>query len=402
MNKDYSKFNKSQIYLSAGSHFITDIYQSFIIGLIPILTLKFDLSLFKVGLLTATGLIANSLFSPIFGYFSDRHGLKYYIIAGPLFTSLFLSLIGILPNYYFLLAFLFLGNLSIAAYHPASAAIAGHFGGSKKGLRSSIINFGGNFGYSIGSLLIILIVEKLNINLTPIAMIPGLIMVIALFRLIPDARYGNKKGDYLNFSRIIRNINKKKIYMLFTIMFSVYSLYILWITLITYMPLYYTDLNVTLINIGIILFFFRMLGGSGGLLSGFIFDHFKKGSLIIQIGFALALPLFFFTFKTSGLASIILFISGGFFLISVQPVCIRMTQDLMPGNMSLASSLILGFSPGIAAITMIFLGKVADIIGIPALVNYELILIIFTLLILFIFPVIERSSENGRQSVSKK
>ena len=139
MNRKNSSFNKLQISLSAGSHFITDIYQSFIIGLIPVLTLKFDLSLFKVGLLTATSVIANSLFSPIFGYFSDRHGLKYYIIAGPLFTSIFLSLIGILPNYYFILAFLFLGNLSIAAYHPASAAIAGHFGGSKKGLGSSII-----------------------------------------------------------------------------------------------------------------------------------------------------------------------------------------------------------------------------------------------------------------------
>ena len=154
MNRKNSSFNKLQISLSAGSHFITDIYQSFIIGLIPVLALKFDLSLFKVGLLTATSVIANSLFSPIFGYFSDRHGLKYYIIAGPLFTSIFLSLIGILPSYYLILAFLFLGNLSIAAYHPASAAIAGHFGGSKKGLGSSIINFGGNFGNALGVLLI--------------------------------------------------------------------------------------------------------------------------------------------------------------------------------------------------------------------------------------------------------
>src|SRR3972149_11088956 len=396
MNKENSKFNRSQICLSAGSHFITDIYQSFIIGLIPILTLKFDLSLFKVGLLTATGLIANSLFSPIFGYFSDRQNLKYYIIAGPLFTSIFLSLIGILPNYYFLLAFLFLGNLSIAAYHPASAAVAGHFGGSKKGLGSSIINFGGNFGYSIGSLLIILIVEKLNINLTPITMIPGLLIVIALFKLAPDTQYRNKKGYYLNFSKIIKNINKKKIYILFMIMFTAYSLYILWITLITYMPLYYTNADVTLINIGIILFFFGILGGAGGLLSGFIFDRFKKGSLIIQISFALALPLFFLAFKTSGLTSIILFVLGGFFLISIQPVCIRMTQDLMPENMSLASSLILGLGPGLAAITMIFLGKAADIIGIVALINYELILIILALLLLFSFPLAKRSLKNSK------
>ena len=124
MSKKNSQFNRLQIYLSAGSHFITDIYQSFIIGLIPALTLKFGLSLFQVGLLTATGVIAKSFFSPIFGYLSDHQGITYYLIAGLLLTSVFLSLIGILPNYYFLLAFLFLGNLGVAAYHPASAAIA--------------------------------------------------------------------------------------------------------------------------------------------------------------------------------------------------------------------------------------------------------------------------------------
>ena len=395
MNKENSKFNRSQIYLSAGSHFITDIYQSFIIGLIPILTLKFDLSLFKVGLLTATGLIANSLFSPIFGYFSDRQNLKYYIIAGPLFTSIFLSLIGILPNYYFLLAFLFLGNLSIAAYHPASAAIAGHFGGSKKGLGSSIINFGGITGNALGSLLIILVVEKLDIKFTPLAMIPGLITVIILFKLLPRTR-GNNSGNVSNLFSRTKKVDKKKLYRLFLIIFTIYSLYIMWITLITYMPLYYTASDVTLINIGIILLLFGMLGGTGGLLSGVIFDHFKKGSLIIQIGLTLALPLLFFTFKTSGLTSIAFFILGGFFLISVQPVCIRMTQDLMPENMSLASSLILGFGPGLAAITMIFLGKAADIIGIVALINYELILIILALLLLFSFPLAKRSLKNSK------
>jgi len=382
MNRENIQFNKLQIFLSSISHFITDIYQSFIIGLIPILALKFNLSLFKVGLLTATSTIANSLFSPIFGYFSDRHGLKYYLIAGPLFTSIFLSLIGIIPNYYLLLLFLFLGNLSIAAYHPASAAIAGHFGGDKKGLGSSIINFGGNLGYSIGSLLIILVTEKLNIYFTPIAIIPGLIIVIFLFKFAPDIKSNNEQVYSIDSLRI-KKLNKEKVYILLLIMFAEYSLYILWITLLTYMPLYFTGLNVTLINIGVILFLFGMLGGAGGLLTGFIFDRFKKGFIIIQIAFALSIPLFFFTFKTTGLTSIILFILGGFFLISIQPVCIRMAQDIMPENMSLASSLILGFSPGIAAITMIFLGKAADIIGIEALVNYELILILFTIILLF-------------------
>jgi len=83
--------------------------------------------------------------------------------------------------------------------------------------------------------------------------------------------------------------------------------------------------------------------------------------------------------------SILLFILGGIFLISVQPVCIRFTHDLLPGSMSFASSLILGFAPGLAGITMIFLGKAADIIGIGRLVQLELILAAFTVIVLFVF-----------------
>lgn len=433
-----SKFNNIQISLSAVSHFITDIYQSFIVGLIPILVGKFELSLFKVSLLTATSVIANSLFSPVFGYFSDRHGLKYFLVSGPLMTSIFLSLIGILPNYYLLLTFLFIGNLGIAAYHPASAAVAGHFGGQKKGIGSSIINFGGNFGNALGVLLIILIAERININLTPIAMIPGILMAIIILKLVPNKpswsidpiyksqdqnykssyynynnannnnshiykinsaeNYSIKRNYFINqtgykssrfFAKVI-NFDKRKFSILLLIMLSIYALYILWITMVTYMPLYYRRDRITLIDVGIIMFLFGGLGGAGGLISGYLSDRFKKGNFIIQAGFILAVPLFYFMYRTPVAVSMILFILGGIFLISVQPVCIRLTQDLLPKNMSFASSLILGFSPGIAGITMIFLGKAADRIGIVRLVNYELIFAVVISLVLFSYLPIEK------------
>ena len=88
--------------------------------------------------------------------------------------------------------------------------------------------------------------------------------------------------------------------------------------------------------------------------------------------------------------AIVLFILGGFFLISTQPVCIRMAQDLLPGNMGLASSLILGLSPGIAGITMIFLGKAADRIGIVSLIYYELLGLAVAFMLFLIFPLADK------------
>jgi|GEM_PF-528689 len=425
-----NKFNNIQIFLSAISHFITDIYQNFIIGLIPLITLKFGLSLFKVALLTSTSVIANSLFSPIFGYFSDKKGLKYFLITGPLVTSVFLSLIGVIPNYYILLIFLFFGNLGVAAYHPASAAIAGHFGGKNKGMGSSIINFGGNFGSACGVLLIISIAEKININFTPFAMIPGIIIVAVLLKYAPTINnktnfksnsnnsinikntysntYNNTyNNNYFNnnSNKIIKNeenlfvklknIKKQKIPLLCLIMLSIYSLYIIWTTMSTYMPLYFTNKGFSQIITGFILFLFITFGASGGIVSGFIFDRFKKGNYIIQICLLLSIPLFYFAFRTQQIIlTIVLFILGGFFIISIQPVCIRITQDLLPKNMSFASSLILGLSPGFAGITMIFLGKAADKIGIIRLINFELAFAFIVFLILFFYPYFEKKWEK--------
>ena len=384
------EFDKLQIGLTTGSHFITDIYQSFYVGLIPILTYKFGLSLFMVSLLGATSVISNSLFAPVFGYMADRHGLKYFIVAGPLVTSIFLSMLGVIPNYWVIILFLFLGNLGIAAFHPASAAMAGHYGGKKKGLGTALINFGGNFGVAFGSLLVILILKKIGINYTPLTMIPGIAIAFILLRYVPSKQNINSSINSHGFFTRLKKASNKKLYLIANLVFTVYSLFIVWISLNSYMPLYFTEAKVTLINIGVILFLFGALGGSGGFLSGYLYDRFKKGYFLIQSGIIISIPLLFFMFQTKGIASIVFFILGGFFLILSQPVCIRMSQDLLPGNIGFASSLILGVSSGFAGVTMIFLGKVADIIGIAMLIKLELLLLFLSFLILFSYPVVEK------------
>ena len=382
--------NKFQISLATGSHYLVDIYQSFYIGLIPLLTLRFGLSLFKVSLLGATSMIANSLFAPIFGYLADRFGVKYFIVAGPIITSVFLSFVGVIPNYWIIILFVFLGNLGVAAYHPASAAIASYYGGNKKGFYSSIISFGGNFGAASGSLLIILILKKIGINFTPLAMIPGILIAIVLLRFVPKKQKTSSASKDLKFFSKIAGMNRKKLFLIFNLIFSVYSLYILWITLVNYMPLYFTGLDVSLINIGIILLLFGALGGGGGVLTGLLYDRFKNGYIFIQISLIVSIPLLYFIFQTDGISSIALFILSGVFLVSIQPICLRMVQDMLPGNVSLASSLILGLSSGLAGVTMIFLGKLADIIGIEKLIRFELLFLFTAFLLLFSYPFVAK------------
>ena len=379
--------SKFQVALAMSGHAITDLYASFILGLIPILAVKFNLSLFLVGLLTSISGISNSLTQPIFGYLADRYDPKYLLASGPLFSAIIISLMPVMPNYYLILIMLFLGNLSIAAMHPPTAATGGQFGGRMRGFSNSLISFSGTFGYSLGSIFIIFIVEKLGISFSPIAMIPGVAAAAILFKYASSPVRERNIKRRLDFFSKIKNINKHKLTQLFFIFSASYARDILWIAMITFMPLYFTNSGIKLINVGYILIAYNIVGGIGGILAGYFSDKLKNKTILIQAGLFLSTPFVYFIFKTDSILPVIFFIIVGFFSISTLPLCIRVSQDIFPANMGLASSLVMGLSVGTASITMIFLGKIADFIGIERTVHYLIILtlIIAALLTIYLF-----------------
>ena len=380
--------NKTKIFLSFSTHMVTDTYASFIIGLIPILAVKLELSLFLVSILTSVNFISNSLTQPAFGYLSDKYGIRYFLIAGPLAASIFISLLGVSPGYWFILVFLFLGNLGVAAIHPPTAATASHVGGSRKGLANSIISFGGAVGFSLGSLFVIFIVSKLGLKFTPLAAIPGIIMALVLIKFDSSIFLTETQKVKMSFIRKIKSLKKTKLILLLLVMFAAYSRDLTVLSMLTFMPLYFTGQGVQLINFGYIILVFILIGGIGGLFAGYYSDRIRKRTAVIQAGLAISIPLFFLMFKVPLSISIILFILAGFFVTSTLPLCIRVVQDIFPGNVSLASSMVMGVSAGIAAATVILIGKIADYIGIIKAINYVLVIPILASLLLFLFPLV--------------
>ena len=380
--------NKTKIFLSFSTHMVTDTYASFIVGLIPILAVKLELSLFLVSILTSVNFISNSLTQPAFGYLSDKYGIRYFMIAGPLVASIFISILGVSPNYWSILIFLFLGNLGVAAIHPPTAATASHAGGSRKGFINSIISFGGTAGFSAGSLFVILIINKLGLKFTPLAAIPGIIMALILMKFDPSIFMSGTKKIEASFIKKIKSLKKTKLILLLLIIFASYSRDLTVLSMLTFMPLYFTGQGVKLINFGYIILVFILVGGTGGLFAGYYSDKIRKRTTVIQAGLIISVPFFYLMLKVPLSMSIILFILAGFFATSTLPLCIRVAQDIFPGNVSLASSIVMGVSGGIAAATVILVGKIADHIGMTRTLNYVLIIPILASLLLFLFPLV--------------
>ena len=381
------------ISVSTISHFVIDLYPAFIVGIIPLIVLKFNLSIFQVSVMSAITLIANSLTQPLFGFLSDKNGMKNYMTYGVLAAAVFLSLSAVVPNYYIILILLFLGNIGVSAFHPPSAAIGAQYQGKKKGFGNSIISLGGNAGYAAGSLFFILIIDKVGIKYSPLAMIPGIIVAILLFKVLSAYK---AQAKTLQTKSIVKNnskfrLRKEKVLHIFLVWIASFSRDVLWVALLTFMPLYFSKHNVNIIHISIILLAFGLTGGLGGVFSSFFSDKLKR-NVLIQIAYTVMVPMVFFIFKSNISISIFLFILSGFFLISSIPLCISMSHEIFPRNLSLASSLVMGLSSGSAGITIMFFGRLADKIGIEKTIYFILIFPVIALIAMFFMPYAERKS----------
>jgi len=387
------KMQKSKIFLAFGTHMTTDIYASFIVGMIPILTVRFGLSLFLVSVLTSVNFIAANLSQPIIGFLADKYKLKYFLILGPLVASIFISLLGIAPTYWIILILLFLGNIGVAIIHPPTAAMANLFGGRRKGFSNSLISFGGALGFSSGSIFIIFIIERFGLAFTPLAAIPGLIVAAFTMRFAPDIALSGSTDHAISFLNRLKKVKRSKIALLIIVLFLSYSRELMNMTLLTFLPLYYTDQGVGLLNFGYIFMAFIIIGGIGGIIAGNYSDRIQKRYIVIQVLLLLALPCVYAIFLVPVNISLIFLILAGLFSISTLPLCTRLMQDLFPRNIGLASSLSIGVAGGSAAASLMVIGKIADSIGMVTTIRYVILFPLVGALLLFLFPVMQKRNE---------
>lgn len=387
MLNNIAKSKNKNILISTISHFTIDLYPAFIVGLIPLLASKFSLSIFQVSVLTAVSQISNSITQPFFGIMSDRHGVKRYMTFGLLTAALFISLIAILPDYLLILLFLFIGNLGVSAFHPPSASLGAQYTGKKKGFGNSLISLGGNAGYAMGSIFFITIIEKIGIKFSPLAMIPGLLMTLFLSKKLNLSENDQKKAQNSLKLKSLFKIRKAKLASIFLVWIAAFSRDVLWVSLLTFLPLYFTRNNISLFNTSVIIMLFGLVGGLGGVFASYFSDRLKR-HVLIQIAYLMVIPLVFLIFKTPVIIGAFLFIVSGFFLISSMPLCISISHDLFPKNLSLASSIVMGLSSGLAGITGMLMGRIADNIGIQKTLYIILILLFISLIAMFFVPVV--------------
>ena len=177
----------------AAAHAGVDAVSGSIAVLVPTIEQRFSLSGGGIAALLAVLSASSMLAQPLVGRVADRVGVKRVAVGGALLAAPLLSLLGVVGQVWMLYAAVLLGGLGSAAFHPAAAALARQAVPSKPSLGVSLFSAGGMLGLALGPVLLVAVIAAGGVRLTPLVMVPGVVLSVVLWRVLPDARVSAEK-----------------------------------------------------------------------------------------------------------------------------------------------------------------------------------------------------------------
>ena len=341
------------------AHFVSDSYSSIIYPLLPLLERKLALSKGQVFWLAPLLAISSSLMQPLYGFISDRYARRFFAVFAPTITAVFVSMIGLAPSYAMLVVLLVAGGIGIGSFHPQAAAMAAAASGERRRIGMAMFSAIGTLGFAIGPFVITRIVDRFGLEHSYYIVGMGILTSVVLYRICPpleaQARFapGVDKIKWQLFDALRAVWKPLLLLYLITVIRSGIQ-----ITTNNYLPFVLHESGYDLTGTGNIITIFLLLGGLGGLAGGFMAQRVSGRAVTLYSGL-FAGPLMIAAFMTSGLASIILLGLGGFALLSTLPVNVVMAQELVPGETSTVSALMMGAAWGVGALVPPVLNNLA-------------------------------------------
>jgi MFS transporter, FSR family, fosmidomycin resistance protein len=377
--------NLKVLVLLAAGHFVTDINTGALPAFLPFLKESLNLSYAVTASIILAFNITSSVIQPIFGFFSDRRSTKWLLPAGALVASLGLSLVGLGPSYLWVLLFASLSGLGQASYHPEAFKTVNLLSGDKKATAISLFHLGGNLGFALGPILATTFFAFFGLRGSAGFLIPGIVMflvflVIPHWKDSPDSLPAKAKNSSKPIPR------QKSFFPMLLLISTVVLRSATRLSLLAFVPFYFIKtLHYDPLISGKYLTVFLLAGTVGITLGGPLADRFGyKRTVLASFGLSpLFLYLFFFT---TGTFSLVSFAIAGLLLISSNSVTMAMGQSFMPGNVGMASGLILGLAMGIGGIGTTALGWVADHFGIALTLQATFILPFLAFLVFSFIP----------------
>ncbi|MDZ4159460.1 MAG: MFS transporter [Anaerolineaceae bacterium] len=352
------QFQTRRVATIAVGHAIHDTFPAFLAPMLPVIITNLSITRAEAGLL-ATFLSAPSLLQPFIGHLADRKNLRFLVILTPTITAALMSLLGLSESYLTTALMLIAVGLSSAGLHAVGPVIAGKLAGKKLGRAMSFWMVGGEFGRTLGPILIVTTIRFLSPRGTGWLMLAGFLASLLLyFRLRNLELPATHTQTTLPMRSLVRSMRPVMLPLMVIIglrafLFSATS---------TFLPTMLTDEGANLWFAGAALSVMEAAGVLGAMLGGSISDRIGRKPVLL-ICFTSA-PLLMIAFlNSSGAWQFGLLLLYGFAMLSVTPVFMALVQESYPENRALANGLYMAMSFAVSSLTVILIGFIGDHFG---------------------------------------
>ncbi|NPV89285.1 MAG: MFS transporter [Firmicutes bacterium] len=348
------------------AHMLNDWYMNFIQTLLPFL-IAAGMQLTKGAFLVSIFTVSSSLIQPLAGYLVDQKNQRWMVYVGTLWMSILLSLAGLIENYLVFLVVVMLAGLGTAAFHPQASAMVSSISGERKGFFQAMFMAGGNIGWALTPLMAVPVIERYGLHITPVFIVPGLVVAVMLYLYAPRTQSAAKKQSEPLWP-VLREAGPELLKVVSVV--AVRSL--AYFGLIAFLPLYLQSQGIPLVSGSRMLFMMLFCGAMGGLIGGHLSDTWGRKTVIVG-SLLLATPLYYLFMHLGGgmsWISWVLLALAGMSLMSSFSVTTVIAQETISKNAAMAAGLMLGFSIGMGGLGVGLVGMLAESRGIPFAVNF--------------------------------
>lgn len=352
----------------SASHCLNDLLQSVVNSMYPMLKADLNLSFGQIGIITLVYQLAASIFQPVVGLAFDRRPFVYSLPMGMCSTTIGIVLFSYCTSMAGILLAVFMVGIGSATLHPEASRITSIAGRERRGFAQSVFQVGGNFGGSIGPLLVALIVAPHNRHYVLWFLVVSMLCFAAM---TPICRW--YKGYLKEVKAGMKNVaapqplplgKRRTMLAIGIIVVLIFSKYIYMACLSSYYTFYLIDkFGVTVSTSQLLLFVFVVSTAAGTLVGGPIGDRYGR-KLVIWVSILGTAPFSLLLPGASLPVTVVLSFCAGFMLSSAFPAILIYAQELLPTKLGMISGLFFGFAFGVGGIAAALLGDFIDLYGI--------------------------------------
>ncbi len=362
------KLDKFKLGVLSFGHLVGDMYYATLIPLWPLLIDRMSLTLTDVGFFTSLSSFMLMPVQPFIGWLVDRFPRAWFMVLGLIGAAIGMSFIGLAPTYTLLMVCVVFGRFSNAIFHPHAAMMVRATSGGRHATAMSIFAFAGNIGIAVGPLLSVGIVTLFGLESTYLMIPFGLLAAAAIYYFIGVDVPKEPRPPETKAKDGSRLTSAAQAFIGPLILLAVLMTFraAIWGGFRTFLPIFLVDNRaVTLVIGGLGLSALSLFGALGGLLGGHMSDRYS-GSWVIALSLLISAVSIFAFVRTDGILSLLMLIVAGMSLFASQPVATVLAQELAPGQMAMASGVMMGMVWGIGALFVTPIGMLGDVFGLNA------------------------------------